>query len=154
MTVLNTVFLILGMAVIGVPVLLGLLSPVVSAVVVRVFPESAWDGVMLLFAQGGAATATFLIGSVAVGLPWGACLIAAVLVGITSYARRAPDSLSSDLDLGFLDHDRSDDDTVYARDSALDERDLDRTYETCPQCGKRCRGTQALSQHMKAKHSD
>lgn len=44
-TALNTFFLILGMAVIGVPIILGLLGPIAGAVVVRVFPESAWDGV-------------------------------------------------------------------------------------------------------------
>src|SRR5215218_7566420 len=152
MTALNTFLLTLGMAVIGVPVLLGLLSPLVGAVVVRLFPESAWDDIMLLFAQGGAAAATFLVGFFAVGLPWVACLIAAVLVGITSYARRAPEPL----DEGFYSMpDYSTEESVFeSRYVGLQERDRDRAVEFCPECGKRCRGEQALAQHMKAKHPD
>src|SRR3712207_5118670 len=97
MTGVNTFFLMLGMGVVGVPLILGLVSPVAGAVVVRVFPQHLWDDVMMVVAQLGAAAATWVIGSVAVGLPWYACLIAALVVGITSYARRAPDTLSDPL---------------------------------------------------------
>ena len=93
MTVLETVLLIVGMAVIGVPVVLGLLTPIVSAIVVRALPESAWDGTMLLFTQVAAAAATYLIGTLLLDLPWAAALVAALLVGITSYTRRAPEPL-------------------------------------------------------------
>ena len=91
MSVFNTVVLIIGMALLGVPILLGLLSPLAGAVVTRTLPETAWDDAMLLFAQGFAALATFLIGKLAMGLPWYAALIAAFIVGITTYAKRAPE---------------------------------------------------------------
>jgi hypothetical protein len=93
MTAVTTVLLILGMGVLGVPVILGLLSPIAGAVVVRTFPEQSWDTAMALFAQAFAALATYLIGALALGLPWYAALIAALLVGITSYARRMPEPL-------------------------------------------------------------
>src|SRR4051794_12587470 len=51
MTAVNTIFLVLGMALVGVPVLLGLLSPIVGAAVVRLSPESAWDGLMLFVSR-------------------------------------------------------------------------------------------------------
>ena len=90
-TVLETVFVILGMALLGVPVILGLLSPVAGFVVSRTLPEPSWDAAMMAFTQLGAAVATYLVGALLVGLPWYAALIAALLVGITSYSRRAPE---------------------------------------------------------------
>ena len=88
MTVVTTVVLIAGMGVIGVPLVLGLLSPLAGAVVMRALPEGAWDGAMLLFTQVGAALVTYLIGTLALGLLWYAALVAALVVGITSYPRR------------------------------------------------------------------
>lgn len=83
--------LVLGMGAFGVRIVLGLLTPLAGAVVMRVRPERNWDGAMLLFAQLSAAAVTYLVGGPLLGLPWYAALIGAVLVGITSYAVRAPD---------------------------------------------------------------
>lgn len=83
-------------------------------------------------------------------------MIAALLVGITSYARRAPEPYLSDRELGFglIDHDHyAEPEPEYTSATMLDEGDLDRTKEVCPECGKGCRGQNALAQHMKAKHS-
>ena len=91
MTVLNTVLLVIGMGVIGVPLILGLLSPIAGAIVARTVSEPNWDAAMLFFAQIGGAAATYLIGVLVLGLPWYAALIAALLVGVTSYVRRVPE---------------------------------------------------------------
>jgi hypothetical protein len=91
MTVVLTIVLIIGMGLLGVPIILGLLSPLAGAVVTRALPESAWDGAMFAFAQSFAALATFLIGWLVLELPWYAALIAALVIGLTTYARRAPE---------------------------------------------------------------
>jgi hypothetical protein len=89
MTVAKTILLFFGMAVIGVRVL-ALFMGLISLVVMRLLPEPNWDGAMLLISQLLAAGTTYLIGTLALALPWYAALIAAVLVGITTYSVRAP----------------------------------------------------------------
>ena len=125
------------MAVIGVPLILGILSPFVGAVVVRVFPEPAWDPVMLVFAQGWAHMITYLVGRLALGLPWAACLIAAVFIAITSYARRAPEPMCGKDGYGLLENYRYADEAVegdpqFAPQSGLQESDRDRGYQAVP----------------------
>lgn len=86
--VVEAVLLFFGMALIGVRIL-GLLSPLVGAVVTRTLPETAWDGVMLLYAQGSAALVTFWIGMDPMGGPWYAAATVGFLVGITTFAVRS-----------------------------------------------------------------
>jgi hypothetical protein len=90
-TVLKTVLLVVGMGVLGVPLILGLLSPAAGAIVARTVPEPSWDAAMTFFTQAAAGLCTYLIGAFGLGLPWYAALIAALLVGGTSYARRVPE---------------------------------------------------------------
>ena len=143
MTILLTVVLIFGMGVLGVPVIFGVLSPLASAVVARTLPETSWDGAMQGFVMVGAALMTFLIGVFALGLPWVAGLIAAVMVGITSYARRIPDVplvgqglYSRDLYEDWSDH---------------EYRELPKD-EHCPHCRKSFDRRSQLDQHVAAKH--
>src|SRR5690349_11377538 len=89
MTVVKTILLFFGMAIIGVRLLAVLMGPI-SALVVRLLPPSNWDGAMLLISQLSAAATTYLVGSLALNLPWYAALIAALLVGVTTYSVRAP----------------------------------------------------------------
>jgi hypothetical protein len=92
--VVKTLLLVLGMCLIGVRLLLGLLTPLVGFAVTRLLSERNWDAVMMLFTQLTAAAATYLIGALALDLPWYAALIAAVVVGLTSYTVRAPEPYS------------------------------------------------------------
>lgn len=158
MTSLNTFLLCLGMATFGAPLILNLLSPLAGAFVTRTLSEPAWDGAMLFFAQGTAALATFLVG-LAISLPWYAALIAALLVGITSYAKRAPESLL-DYNPGFdasRGYDLEDDDRLFVAPESLEPSqiapaDRDRELVECPECGKQCTGDAGLDMHRKAKH--
>ena len=91
MTALYAVLVALGMALVGARVVLALLIFVAGAIFVRTLPEENWDGSMLLFTQMTAAIATFLVGYILVELPWYAAVPAALFVGVTTYAKRAPE---------------------------------------------------------------
>jgi hypothetical protein len=148
MTAVKVVSLFFGMAVIGVPLLLGLLSPVAGWIVTRSLPPSAWDGAMLLFAQLGAATATYLVGALALDLPWYAALIVALIVGITSYVRRNPEPLPS---LGSMEDDPASWEPDYDESERQDA--LAPTGEaSCPSCGKTFPNVRYRDQHLATKH--
>jgi hypothetical protein len=164
MTVVTTVALIFGMAVLGVPIILGLLTPVVGFVVERALPEPAWDGLMLLWAQAGSALATYLIGALALGLPWYAALIAAFLVGITSYARRDPSAYPMAEAWGEIRPEELD---ATSWPDYEQEQHIDRRIElenqdslarqgvaACPVCGKTFPKPTYVEQHLASKHPE
>jgi MFS family permease len=146
-TVLSTILLILGMGVVGVRIIFGLLTPLASAVVTRTLPETAWDGAMLLFAQGITALATFLVGTLAIGLPWYAALIAAFIVGITSYAVRAPSEASWQAFETAAEH-------IPRRDEREDQDDplAPKGEAACPVCGKTFPNPRYRDRHLATKH--
>ena len=88
MDVVEAILLFVGMALIGVR-LLGLLNPLIAAVLTRTLSETSWDGAMLLWAQGSAALVTLWLG-IEMGGPWWAAVIVALLVAVTTFATRRP----------------------------------------------------------------
>lgn len=160
MTLIKVVLLAIGMGAVGVPVVLGVFVPVVGAVVTRVLPERAWNGVMLVFTQVFAALVTFAIGTV-IGLPWYAALIAALVVGITSYASRGSEPLPTYADDAAYPASNYGGPDIFMLDGRLEDprprpeltaADRDRAQLSCPECGKVCIGHRGLSMHQRDKH--
>lgn len=88
-TVGLTVALFFGMALAGVQLVGAVTMPIAGALIARVVdPEDLAVAGSFAF-QVIVAVATFFIGMFALGLPWVACSIAAVLIFLTSYARPA-----------------------------------------------------------------
>lgn len=112
--------------------------------------EEAAFVIVSMLTMAVATLAVFLFGLLVLGLPWPAAAIAGVLVGITSYTRRAPDAYDEYGYIGGYDTDYVA--PVASYDGRLPEPTHREKPFSCPVCGKRLTTQNGLDQHLAARH--